>query len=171
MKIVDLATELFIEIGEPSYTSIPAISYFLRSKIGEINDLLFEDFIIESSSGQYEILDAGGVEISVNAAAILKKIYLVYSYDILIRANMNLLSQDSLLEFTDNLQGSTVRRTNRNEVSKTYATLKSAEQKNLNDLITAYRIKGAIPSQVTGDDFVAGVYNENNPTVRQNVVL
>lgn len=153
MKVVDIANEIFIELGSPSTTTIPTIAFWIRTKLGDINNLLFEDFILNSD---YEIVDGDGVEITPEAVAIIKKLYRLYDYDVQIRTNMNSLATDSIIEVTD--QGSSVRKVNRNEVSKTYATLKNAEQQALNDMVTAYRLRGSSPKQVVGDDTVIGNY-------------
>jgi hypothetical protein len=154
MKIVDLANELYIEIGSPTSTSIAAIAFWLRGQIGRINNLLFEDFVLD---GDYEIVDGNGDEISENAAAILKAMYRVYDFNLQIRSNMTAISSDSVLRVEDN--GSSVTKINKNEVSKTLASLKEVEERALKDLITAYRLKLASPSQVVGDDTVVGVFN------------
>lgn len=143
-------------MGEPTNTSIPAISYYIRGQLGAINNLLFEDFYIDNTT--YEILDGGGIEIDINAVAILKQIYRIYDYNLRIRSNMNSLTTDSILRVEDD--GSSVQRTNRNEVSKTFASLKSSEESILKDLITAYKMKLSSPQSVTGDDTIVGTYGE-----------
>jgi len=155
MKVIDIANEIYTEMGSPTATSIPAISFWIRSKVGDINNLLFEDFVLNSA---YEIVDGSGAEILPEAVAVIKKLYKVYDFEVQIRSNMSALSLDSILEVTD--QGSSVKKVNRNEVSKTYALLKSEEQQNLKDLVTAYRMRGATPTQVVGDDTVRGFYGE-----------
>ncbi len=152
MKVVDIATEIHIEIGQPTDTSIASIAYWVRSKTGEINNLLFESFEIDEDT--YEILDANGDEISINAVSVIKKLYKVYYYEVQIRGHMSAVSTDTILEVTD--QGSSVKKINRNEVSKTLATLKRAEQDELSDLISSYKIRLSTPNQVTGDDTASG---------------
>ncbi len=161
MKIVNIANEIHAEINYDSSTSIAAISYWLRGQLGRINNLLFEDFVIEETSGQYEIVDGDNTEISQEAVSVLKSLYRVYDYGVSVRSTMNALTNDSLLEFTDNLQGSTVRRHNKGEQAKTFASLKAAEQENLNDLIGAYRMRNTEPSQTVGDDTWSGGYDQN----------
>ena len=150
MKVTDLANEIWIENGSSSDTSIPAIAYFIRSQLGKINVLLFEDFVIEETSGQYEILD-GTEEISIDAASIIKKIYEISQLDFNIRAQMNAQAADSVLEFKE-ADGSSFKRVNRNESSKVYASLKKDELQSLKDLVTAYRIKKSVPLDVVGTD-------------------
>ena len=38
MKVVDIATEIFEELGQPDYLSIPAVSFWVRNKIGSLNN-------------------------------------------------------------------------------------------------------------------------------------
>ena len=46
MKIVDIADEIFRELGEPSTISIPAISFWIRSNVGELNNRINTTFKI-----------------------------------------------------------------------------------------------------------------------------
>jgi hypothetical protein len=160
MKIVDIANEIYIDSGSPSSTSVPAIAFWIRGKVGEINNLLFEDFTINDA---LEIVD-GDDEISFEAVSIIKKLYKIYDYEVSVRSNMNALASDSIIEVTD--QGSSVRKVNRNEVSKTFVQLKSLEEESLQRLVTAYRLRGASPTQVVGDDTERGDNSVTGYTVR-----
>jgi hypothetical protein len=154
MKIVDIANEIFVDIGQPTSTSVPAIAFWVRGKIGDINNLLCEDFVFSST---YEIVDGNGDEIAPEVVAILKKLYKIYDYENQIRVNLNALTTDSIIEVTD--QGSSVRKVNKNEVSKTLASLKTGEEQSVKEMITGYKLRLGAPSQVTGDDDVRGYYN------------
>jgi len=160
MKVVDIANEIYIDSGSPSSTSVPAIAFWIRGKVGEINNLLFEDFSINDA---LEIVDGGG-EISMQAVSIIKKLYKIYDYEVSIRSNMNALASDSILKVTD--QGSSVEKVNRNEVSKTFVSLRNTEEESLQRLITAYRMRGAGPTQVVGDDTEIGDNSIQGYTVR-----
>ena len=48
MKIVDIADELYRELGEPSSISIPAISFWIRSNVGELNNRINTTFKIST---------------------------------------------------------------------------------------------------------------------------
>jgi hypothetical protein len=163
MKIVDIATQIFQDAGEPSSSSVPAITYWIRGKVGDINVLLYENFTVEENSGDYEILN-GDSEISADAVAIIKKMYEIYDYQVQIRAQMNALASDSILEFNE-VDGSSFRRTNRNEISKTLASIRKDELQSLKDLVTAYRIKQAVPLQSTGDDIFEGINGTEGSTL------
>ena len=151
MHIVDIASEIYQDAGEPTNASIPSISYWIRGKVGDINVLLYENFVIEETSGQYEILDPDDVEISSDAVAIIKKMYQIYDYQVQIRTQMNALASDTLLSFRE-ADGSSFTRTNRNEISKTLASIRKDELQSLKDLVTAYRIKKSSPLDVVGTD-------------------
>lgn len=156
MTVTDIANEIFIEHGSPTSTSIPAIAFWVRAKIGAINNLLLETFTFDAS---YEIVNANGDQISIEAVAIIKKLYKIYDYENQIRTHMNAISQDTILEVSD--QGSSVRKINRSEVSKTLAGIKKEEEASLKELVHSYRNRLAAPTQVTGDDTVEGNYSGN----------
>ncbi len=55
MKIVDIADELYRELAEPSSISIPAISFWIRSNVGELNNRINTTFkISEHGENAYE---------------------------------------------------------------------------------------------------------------------
>jgi len=157
MKIVDLADEIHRELGEPSDLSIPAISYWLRSNIGKLNNALNTEFSINSST--YEIdrkIDSNDTDIGIDEAAILKKMYMVYYYETKIRANVTGLETDSVVEVSSD--GMRVRKTSKTEIIRHLTTLKRLEDEELRRMINYYRIHKAIPRQVAGDDTQAGFF-------------
>lgn len=164
MTVTEIATEIHTEIGSPTSPTISSIEYWLRGKVGTINNLLFEDFVLSSN----EIVDGDGAAISINAASVIKKLYLIYYYDFQIRANLNAISTDTVLEVNDD--GSSVKRINRNEVSKTLATLKKQESDEFDQLVNAYRIREASPHQVVGDDTTQGDYGHDVIVTRLRVI-
>ena len=53
MKVVDIADEVYRELGSPTDLSIPAIAFWLRTNIGSLNNHINTAFVINSTS--YEI--------------------------------------------------------------------------------------------------------------------
>ena len=190
MKIVDIADEIFRELGEPSTISIPAISFWIRSNVGELNNRINTTFkIVDYGTEAYEFsgsfvspqyepqafneatgalgLSVSGndgvasspaiVSIQAEEASVLKKMYIVHYYDQQIRATVGAASSDPVVEVASD--GSRVRKINKNELSKTYLSLKKEEYGELTDLINAYKLRKASPVQVAGDDTVVGQYS------------
>jgi hypothetical protein len=150
MKIVDMAQEIYFELGQPSDLSVPAISYWLRNNIGILNNRLNKDIVINDSTLELDP-NLGEAEKSI-----YKKIYECYFYDLKIKQTLNSINNDSLLEVTDG--GGTVRRINRNETSKIYLDAKKTALNELTMMITDYNVNDAGPLQVAGDDTVAGSF-------------
>ena len=192
MKIVDIADEIYRELGEPSTISIPAISFWIRSNVGELNNRINTTFkIVEYGPDAYEFsgsfasaqyepqafnegtgalglavsTDIGEVSTPVitaiqpEEASILKKMYIVHYYDQQIRTTVGAASSDPVVEVASD--GSRVRKINKNELSKTYISLKKEEYMEVTDLIIAYKLRKASPVQVAGDDTVAGFYSND----------
>ena len=192
MKIVDIADEIFRELGNPSTISIPAISFWIRSNVGELNNRINTTFKIRDTnpdiyelSGSFvspayepqafnEATGALGLSASANngtastpaivaiqpeEASILKKMYIVHYYDQQIRSTVGAASTDPIIEVASD--GSRVRKINKNELSKTYISLKKEEYSELIDLINAYKLRKSTPVQVAGDDTVRGQYSIN----------
>lgn len=148
MKITDVAAEVFYaDIAESSITSIPSIAYWLRAKIGELNNLLYTDFTVNDSG---EVIDGEGVEIPIEAVSILKKLYIIYYYGRIIANNLGAAGLDQVIEVSSD--GSTVRNVDKNSIAKTYLALKRDEEENLNALIKGYSAKDVLPISVAGDD-------------------
>ena len=192
MKIVDIADEIFRELGNPSTISIPSIAFWIRSNVGELNNRINTTFkIVDYGADAYEFsgsfvspqyepqafneatgalgLSASSnngtastpaiVAIQPEEASILKKMYVVHYYDQQIRSTVGAASTDPVIEVASD--GSRVRKINKNELSKTYISLKKEEYSELTDLINAYKLRKASPVQVAGDDTVAGQYSIN----------
>ena len=190
MKIVDIADEIFRELGEPSTISIPAIAFWIRSNVGELNNRINTTFkIVDYGTEAYEFSgsfvnpsnepqvfnEASGalglslsgdngtastpaiVSIQAEESSVLKKMYIVHYYDQQIRATVGAASSDPVVEVASD--GSRVRKINKNELSKTYISLKREEYSELTDLINAYKLRKSSPVQVAGDDTVVGQYS------------
>jgi len=190
MKIVDIADEIFRELGNPSTISIPAIAFWIRSNVGELNNRINTTFkIVDYGTEAYEFSgsfvnpsnepqvfnEASGalglslngdngiastpaiVSIQAEESSVLKKMYIVHYYDQQIRATVGAASSDPVVEVASD--GSRVRKINKNELSKTYISLKKEEYSELTDLINAYKLRKSSPVQVAGDDTVVGQYS------------
>ena len=161
MKVVDIAQEIYFDLNSPSDLSIAALSYWLRSNVGRLNSLVFANFSINDS---YEIVDGdnSNEEIDINAAAILKKMYMINRYAVIIRSKLTDLGSDDVIEVKD--QDTSVRRVDKNQTIKNVTAEKKQEEDELRYLINAYRAKKSAPKQVVGDDIVAGKFPEYNPS-------
>jgi hypothetical protein len=162
MKVVDIANEIYMELASPSNTSVAAIAFWVRSNIGRLNNFLNENFSIDTAT--YEIIntlsDNTTQEININAAAVLKKMYSLHYYDILIRENIGASGTDSFVEVESD--GMRVRRVSKTEVGRNLYNLKKAESEELQVMIHAYKSNSASPIQVAGDDTVVGYYIGRN---------
>ena len=86
MKVVDIAQEIYLDLNSPSDLTIAAIAFWVRANVGKLNSLVFANFALNDS---YEIVDTdnSNTEIDINAAAILKKMYIIHRYSVIIRSN------------------------------------------------------------------------------------
>jgi len=153
-KIVDLATELYDELGEPVDISIPSIAYWLRSNIGDLNIMINKKFYIDDATLEVASEDTdlfGNVEKSI-----FKMIYSIHYYERLFRNALYAATQDSVISISD--EGSSVTKINKNEMAKTYAMLRKQINDELIVLSKNYNLNEAKPLQVAGDDTVPGLY-------------
>lgn len=158
MKVVDIANEIYLELSKPCRISIPSVAFWIRSNIGKLNNTINENFSIYEPN--YEIINTLGddttEEININAAAILKKMYSMHYYDILIRENIGAAGADPIISVESD--GMAVRKVSKTEIGRNLYNLKQAEYKELTDMIHAYKINKASPRQVAGNDTTIGSY-------------
>ena len=164
MKVVDIANEIYLDLNSPSDLSLAAISFWIRGNVGTLNSLLFSNFIIDGTT--FEIVDADDstAEININAVAILKKMYMIHRYAVIIRSKLTAIDSDDVVEVAHN--DTKVRKLDKNQLIKTISAEKKQEEESLKLLVSAYRGKQFVPGQVVGDDIVAGKYPDNYPYIR-----
>ena len=150
MKVVDIADEVFRELGEPTILSIPAISFWLRANIGQLN----------TYTSDLEIKTSAGVEIGEEEKAVLKKMYFIHFYDQKLRTHMTTLDTDTVISVRDG--DSSVTKVNRNEITRSIAAIKNQEYSELNQMIQAYNSQKGSPRQVAGDDTTSGASTKYN---------
>lgn len=171
MKVVDIADEIYRELSEPSTLSVPAIAYWVRSNVGELNNYLNTSFRVShqtfeiteqiENSGRQPVsfnsdVDNSTLELQFEEKAVLKKMYNVHYYNQQLRSTLGAASSDSVVEVVSD--GSKVRKINKNELSKTYTTLKKQEYGEMVDMVNAYKLRLSAPVQVAGDDTIAGAH-------------
>ena len=161
MKVQDIADELFRELGTPTTLSIPAIAYWLRVNVGSLNNLIHSEFSINETTKEITQL-VSGVETEINEQqkSILKKLYIIHYYDIQLRNSLGAASVDGVIEVTSD--GASVRKINKNELSKTYSFVRRQEADELQKLIASYKSSESCPRQVAGDDTVEGIYRDSS---------
>ena len=160
MKVVDIADEIFRELGSPSTISIPAIAFWVRTNIGGLNNSINRNFSVKTLTLEV-IRDVDGVEteISLEESNVLKKMYHVHYYDQQIRSNLGAAATDSVLEIASD--GQKVKKINKTEIIRHLSTIKRQAVEELNFMIHAFKISVSGPRQVTGDDKIEGNYNSN----------
>ena len=158
MKVVDVADEIYRELGSPSDTSVASISFWVRSNIGALNNHINTQFTINDSTLEVSYTDDNDVKINlgIEEASILKKMYSIYDYDNKLRTVTGAASWDSVLEIDD--AGTKIKKVNKSEIGKTLAGAKKEEVVQLNILINSYKLRESNPRQVVGDDTVEGKF-------------
>jgi hypothetical protein len=157
-KIVDISDELFNELGEPDDISIATVAFWLRTNIGSLNVLLNKPYTINQSS--LEVEGSSTEPFDINEKAIFKKLYIIHYYDRQLRKTLNSISLDSVVSISD--EGSSVTKVNKNELSKTFSSIKKQEMAELKELLNKYELNEVAPLQVAGDDTIPGTSNEGN---------
>ena len=149
-SVTSIAQEIYEELGEPSDLSIAAIAAWVRRNIGGLNNMIDTTFSVDSSS----------LEISPNLSDIqkyiFKKMYSVYFFDLRIRSTGSLATTD-FITIKDDI--GSVQKANKNEILKSYISVRKQEYDELKDLVNKYEFNQVTPLQVAGDDTIPGVYD------------
>jgi len=151
-KIVDVADEVYRELGEPADISIASIAYWLRTNIGKLNVLLNKPYLISDTTLEIYSSDEAKDPFGINEKTIFKKIYTVHYYERLFRNALGAASTDSTIEIDQN--GFRAKRVNKNELAKTYSDLKKQSDEALKMLLDKYELNEVTPLQVAGDDTI-----------------
>ena len=123
MKVVDIANEIFMELGEPSSISIPAITFWVRSNVGKLNNAINTEFSVKESTLEIKRkINDVETNIGIDEVAIIKKMYSVYYYDTQIRSNVKGLETDAVVEVSSD--GMRVRKTSKTEIIRYLTSLK-----------------------------------------------
>jgi len=154
MKIVDIADEIFRELGQPTEVSIPQIAFWIRVNVGTLNNTINQAYAIDDNT--LEISPDPGLE----EKSILKKLYTMHYYDLKIRSTLGAAAIDPIVEVTSD--GASVRKINRNQTSQLFLSLKKQEMEDYNSLVASYKMLKAAPIQVAGDDTVEGLEQPNS---------
>jgi hypothetical protein len=157
----EIAVEIYDELQSPSSVSASGISYWLRSNVGKLNNSIFTTFNAPVSGGYgfYQDYPSSGVPMTDKEKDILKCLYELNYYNRQINATMGAAALDSVIEVSSD--GATVRRINKNEMSKTWLQLKVSSIQDLNSKIYAYNYGASTPLQVAGDDTIP--YSDSTP--------
>ncbi len=133
MIITSIADEIFSELGEPDIISVPSISFWLSSNFGTLNNLITTSYILTNLEIDPELAD--------NEKSIFKCLYFLYYFRRQVDRNLGAAAYNSFSEVTEGNR--TVRRTNKNEIAKTFMQLLGSYQNQLDQEVLAYRMNGA----------------------------
>jgi len=165
MKAVDIADQIHRELGSPTDVGIAAISFWIRTSIGALNNHLNITYEINQSSYEIE-RDVNGTttEIGINETAVLKKMYEIHFYDIKLRSVLAAASTDAVIALSSD--GSSIKKVNKNEQAKLYAGARNTLSEELHNMVHAYRLNDVQPLQVAGDDDQSSYILPNREYIR-----
>ena len=164
VKIVDIADELYREMGEPADLSIASIAYWLRSNVGDLNITINKSFFINEVTLEIEAPSDSADVFGLAEKSIFKMLFSIHYYERLLRNALGAASVDGVIEINQN--GFSARKVNKNELAKTYAELRKQINDELTTLVQNYNLNEAKPLQIAGDDSIPGL---NYPYTYGNV--
>ena len=163
ISITDLASTIWMnELNETSQTSIPEIAYWIRNVgIGKLNNLILTSFTIDTDT--LEVLPT--TSFGLDEATILIQLYMIKYFQLQSNNFLGAVGVNDVIEYDES--GMLIRKLNRNELAKTWLSLKNQAGEDLKDLINGYRIARATPKSIEGQEInLISVY-----TPRYNRIL
>lgn len=154
-SVHSLADEIFANEFEyeTGYARFYFISGWLGNNIGLLNTKLYTNFGVEDA------LFTPTGSFKHEERAIYKQMYLHEFYTK--KTRQVLRGIDSAVDFVTLREGdTTITRTNKNELAKTYRSLANDAKEELERLVASYNIYQAAPVQVAGEDgapFLSGI--------------
>ncbi len=154
MKLIILATEVYEELSSPDDISPSSVTTWLATNLGQLNSLLLTSYDLTDDSSEIT------PELGVDEKAIFKKIYIINYYSRQIRSNLGAAAYTLTSVEED---GFKVVKANRNEIAKTFMSLKRAEMDELQKFLLGYKSKRGGPLAVHSNEGVDTYINPNNP--------
>lgn len=176
IKIVDMADEVWRDLGTPNDTQIPYIATWFRANVGKLNDLIFTNFVIDKAT--QEIISRDWYKSICNQAppicntppcskdfsqyfhgeekVIFQDIFRVKYYENQVR-NLLFAAQFDTIQVVKEGDSEVTRKIVKNDLAKTFLALKKDVEDRLMYLTHLYKFKKGSAQQVTGDDFITNV--------------
>jgi hypothetical protein len=151
MKVSQIADEIFRELAEPSTLSMAAISFWIKSNIGAMNNMINTEYTVNQTTLEFS------EELGEEEKSIMKLMYMVHYYDLQIRSSMSSSLTDTVVELESD--GSRIKKLNKNEQSKTFFNVRKDAKDDLEKLAVKYTLKKSNPLQVAGDDTIEGQFS------------
>lgn len=142
-SILQLATEIFDDLEQPSDVIISSITSYLKNNIGNLNILINESYVLNDDQSVTP-------PISQNAAGILKAIYMIRYYNKKILGTTGAAGYSPIKRVSSD--GFTTEFSDSTSLAKFWLEMKKEAQKQLDDLCNAYKIDKVLPGQIAGDD-------------------
>ena len=92
--------------------------------------------------------------------------YSVYFFDLRIKSTASLASTD-FITIKDDI--GSVQKANKNEILKSYISVRKQEYDELQDFVNKYELNEVTPLQVAGDDTIPGVYDPVGRNAFRNI--
>jgi hypothetical protein len=182
-KIVDIADEVYRELGEPSDISVSSIAFWLRTNLGKLNILINKTYAINTLDLEVDAISPE--TFTITEKSIFKKMYNIHYYDRQIinligkSRNINLVNTDiattginnaDTIQISENgftyQKSSSTKTANETIKANTqfirqlglnFVELKKQEVAELEMLTKNYNLNEINPLQVAGDDTIEGL--------------
>ena len=146
-SVYDLANEIFGNEFEydSGYAQFYYISGWLANNVGLLNTKIYSQFNVEDGN----FTPTGSFQLEERA--IYKQMYLYEFYTK--KTRQVLRGVDSSVDFVTLREGDTsITRTNKNELAKTYRSLAGDAREEMEKLVVSYNLYKSSPVQVAGED-------------------
>lgn len=153
ISVADISSSIWVnQLGQSNLTTVPEIAFWVRNHgVGALNSLIFTSFSIDSTTQEIS------PDITIDEQSILSQLYLIKFFQTQANSFLGAAGVKDTIEYSE--KGHTIRKLNKNEISKTFISLKNQAREDLNQLIGFYKIKKASPRDVSGYDQTVQVFD------------
>ena len=154
----EIESEIYRYVADPGQ----ALAY----KIGELTILnLKKKYNGDIKKFHRLILENGVLPLDILIQK-FKKMYYLYFFDLRIKSTGSLASTD-FITIKDDI--GSVQKANKNEILKSYISVRKQEYDELKDFVNKYELNEVTPLQVAGDDTIPGVYDPFGRNAFRNI--
>ena len=155
MKLLEIADQIFRELGEPSNLSLASITAWLQYNLGTLNNLICSNYSLTSG------LQADP-ELGINEASVYKQLYQIHFFERLVATSSGASSYD-WVSITEG--DSSLKRVSKTDQISEWRRVTTQLKSDLKDLVRLYKINQSQPYSINEDlGLIAytGVYPEVN---------
>lgn len=147
ISIVDIASEIYVDLAQPTNLVVPEIVFWLKGHVGDLNNLILTSFSIDDNQQISPDTSFGEDEKSI-----FKALYVIKYYEFLARNMLGAAGIETALEWGSD--GHVIRKLNRVTLAQVYNQIRKELKDELYKYITFYKINRSNSKSIEGQELL-----------------